>query len=523
MRIVACLFRCGCGVALLSIGILTAGAVDYTDIAPILQANCVSCHVPPPSFHSVLENVIGNCEQCHSSDPEDNGVSDKGWPDLTTQAAVEEAIARGTFRQWIQPGGLMGAEPPEIPQGSSVWPSHLTAAEVDLLTAYADTVSAGQTLSYDPVLVAAQVSTPPVVDGDGSDPVWDEADEHVIATQPTYYTATTQVKMKAVYTDADVFFRVEYLESTASMTRSNSWLWTGSVWQYPPAETENDKQSEDRLTFIWNKSIPNFQARHGCAYKCHGNVAGLAESFTDLEGERGDIWHSKAARGLGTINVRQEGVLTIDPVSHEVTAGHLIMNGYLDDKHLVWRNGPGFDTEDAGRRGDGGSSADSRNRNSTQDAPKFMESDPQNYVDAMVLTQEEIDTGETFVVDPTNNAYVGDAAVNAAWAKYQSFSAVVPERILRTPLDSRGNVRMSASWNNGTWVIELHRALDTGHPEDDIIFSDLGADYEFGLAVFDNCGRGEVPPGHTTYGDCQYQVLRFAGGTSNVSAWSVYK
>ncbi|MBW6481214.1 MAG: hypothetical protein K0B37_17430, partial [Bacteroidales bacterium] len=42
--------------------------------------------------------------------------------------------------------------------------------------------------------------------------------------------------------------------------------------------------------------------------------------------------------------------------------------------------------------------------------------------------------------------------------------------------------------------------------------------YEYSVAVFDNCGRGELPPGHTTYGDGQYQILRFAPETQSTPA-----
>jgi hypothetical protein len=263
---------------------------------------------------------------------------------------------------------------------------------------------------------------------------------------------------------------------------------------------------------MWNKTIPNFRERHGCAYKCHGNVAGRAESFTDLENERADKWHSKAARGLGLIGVSQLDPLTVAPVSHEVTAGQVTMNGYLDDKHVVWLNGPGYGNTDGGRRPDAGTSAYSNNRNGAQTAPKVLEATPTNYADAMNLTQAEIDAGETIVADPGDPAYAGNVAVSAAWAIYDSFAAVVPEQILRMPAGSRADVRMSATWSGtggGMWVVEIQRALDSGHPEDDVIFNDLSGHYQFGIAVFDNCGRGEVPPGHTTYGECQYQVLRF--------------
>jgi len=48
----------------------------------------------------------------------------------------------------------------------------------------------------------------------------------------------------------------------------------------------------------------------------------------------------------------------------------------------------------------------------------------------------------------------------------------------------------------------FRRALMTGAPEEDVQFDLTQAlEYDFSIAIFDNCGRGEIPPGHTTYGD----------------------
>ena len=68
----------------------------------------------------------------------------------------------------------------------------------------------------------------------------------------------------------------------------------------------------------------------------------------------------------------------------------------------------------------------------------------------------------------------------------------------------------SATWTDGVWVHEFRRALVTGNNDDDVQFDlSVTTEYEFSIAVFDNCGRGEIPPGHNTYGDGQYQILRF--------------
>ena len=379
------------------------------------------------------------------------------------------------------------------------------------ITDWVDDTFGGRTLDYDPYLDAAKISADFDVNGLGDNPAWDGATEHVITLKPTVYTATAEIALKALYSDTYLYIRAEHSDATLSMTRSGAWMLDSGAWRHPAATTDNDKQSEYRVSFLWNIAMPQFKERFGCAIKCHGNVPGSAE-FNDLTDSIGDIWHTKGARGLGLNGATINSVLTIETAGeeYEATAGSITLNGVLDDKWLVWYQdfADGYDTEDSGRRGDDGTSAYSHNRNGDKSAPKQIEADPADWVDAMVLTQQEIDDGETTVTDPAEAGY-DTAAVVAAWAKYAAMDAVVPERILRQPDGSRGDVSHSATWTDGTWVHEFRRELVTGN-SDDVQF-DLGTstEYEYGIAVFDNCGRGEIPPGHNTYGDGQYQILRF--------------
>ena len=371
--------------------------------------------------------------------------------------------------------------------------------------------------------MAKKVATGPTLDGKLDDVAWNSAAEHVVKVIPTPFTSAEELKMRAVYDDTYLYVSVQYADPNLSMTRGG-WIRDAGAWKHPPSDKtaawgpvkgiSPDNQSEDRVSIIWNMTVDTekFFTTRGCAYKCHGYVAGSSE-YTDVSGENMDIWHTKAARGLGANSVSQTGTPTVSTAdgSYEATAGEIIMNGWLDDKYLVWYQdlADGYDKEDSGRRGDAGGSADSHNRNNAKTAPKYLEAKPDNYIDGMVLTQKEIDNGEAIDADPDSATYVGAAAVDAAWANYVAVKALVPERILKTPTGSRADVEHSASWKNGIWVHEYKRKLDTGNAADDVIFSDLKAEYQFAITLFDNCGRGEIPPGHTTYGDGQYQVLRF--------------
>ncbi|MFQ5875508.1 MAG: ethylbenzene dehydrogenase-related protein, partial [Dehalococcoidia bacterium] len=285
-------------------------------------------------------------------------------------------------------------------------------------------------------LIAVKVGTDPVLDGSGEDEVW--------ANAPALSVSPPGVTLKAVYTDQDLYVLATWSDSTASFTRGGSWSWDGSAW------VKSSGQSEDRISFFWDMNIPNFAAQ-GCMTKCHpGTHEEGGEDDAWLETGKGDMWHMKAARSLGVISMSQSGTLTIDPDSHEATAGTIIFDGYVDDKWLgPWSadNAP-----DGGRYGDDGSSTYKHNRNEDKTAPLYMESAPSDYADAMTLYQSEIDLGEAIEV--------ATADVDALWAHYAALNAVVPERILRAPEGSRADVREAATWSDGTWTAEFQRALD---------------------------------------------------------------
>ena len=69
----------------------------------------------------------------------------------------------------------------------------------------------------------------------------------------------------------------------------------------------------------------------------------------------------------------------------------------------------------------------------------------------------------------------------------------VPGYLLRDPSGSRGDVKAYGVWADGTWTVEVQRALDTGAnaakdgAKVDQVFSP-GGTYHFGLAVMDDTG-----------------------------------
>ena len=482
-----------------------------SDIAPIISSRCSSCHVA--DYHG-LANRHGVCFRCHDGDGPGSMDTLRASPALSTEEEVLTAVHLGTFSSWIQPGGFMAWDGSDdfdgnpYPGDFAIFQTGLTTQERLVLTRWADSIQSNRQLDYNPNLLATYVAMDFEPDGTGTNSAWSTTPELDVSLTPTVYTSTNLLRLKALYSDEYLYIRAEYSDSTLSMTRG-AWLRddVADTWSKVTDSFPDDMPSEDRIAFIWNINVPHFKATNGCASKCHSNRPGYA-SFTDIPGTRMDIWHAKVNRSLPVNSAVINAPLSIEP-DLEASAGSATFLGYVDDKELEWFQGPRFDTEDAGRHGDPGMSTYSHNRNLAGSAPVYMETNPLDFLDAMVLTQSEIDAGETIVADPDDPRFAGNDAVDSAWAVYASFPAAVPERILRVPTASRADVSHGATWTDGVWVHEFKRRLDTGDYVNDVIFNDLYKAYEFSVAVFDNCGRGELPPGHTTYGDGQYLVLRF--------------
>lgn len=316
-------------------------------------------------------------------------------------------------------------------------------------------------------LTAAKVDVGPTVDGDASDAAW--------ASATALDLSSPSITMKAVYDGQYLYVLATVPDTTASFTRGGAWVWDGSAWGHP------EGQSEDRLAIMWSMDTPNFDTQ-GCMTKCHpGTNAEGGEDDAWLETGKADMWHMKAARSLPATSIAQAGSLTVDEASHEVTGGSVTMHGWTDDKWVgQWS---GDNAPDGGRYGDEGQGNYSHNRNDDKSAPVYMETAPADYADAMTLYQSEIDGGEA--------VEVASADVAALWANYAALKAAVPERILRPAEGSRGDVEQAATWSDGTWTLEFKRALDTGHPDDDVIFDDLSQTYPFGVAWMDNTDGAE--------------------------------
>ena len=321
---------------------------------------------------------------------------------------------------------------------------------------------------------AVYTSEGPVVDGDVSDDAWDSAAPLTISVSGG--TMPGDITLRALYDDDNIYIQKTWDDPTFSLARGGSWAWDNveQMWRNP------DGHSEDRANIQWDIDATGF-ADQGCMVKCHIDSYSYLENPDDTT----DMWHMKAARSLPANGATQVGTPTLDGL--EAIAGEFHLDGWTDDKQVTYDENEGAE-EDGGRHGDDGSSTYSRNRNATKAAPNFIETDPDDWIDAMVLLQSEIDGGETITADPADPGYVGTDVADA-WAKYDSLGAVVPERILHPPDGSRGDIHEAAIWKDGTWTSELERELVTAN-DDDVQFDDMGKTYHFGVSTIDN-GGGE--------------------------------
>lgn len=357
-------------------------------------------------------------------------------------------------------------------------------------------------------LNAVEVSSVPVIDGVVDD-IWADVPALTVALGETNnppndpsqigncaachaYDSDISVTVKTVYSGDYIYFLTEYPDPTASFTRGNSWVWDGDAWD----RNNHTEQSEDRISYFWpiGEITGEPYSTGGCMTKCHMyyptdtdphvSTHGIVDDAW-LSSGRADMWHSKAGRGAAYTSAAGSNI-NIDPATFEITAGTFSMIGYADDKYVdVWAD-DATNGEDGGRYGDAGTSAYSHNRIGDKSRPKWMEKNPTDYADAMVLTQEEIDAGEC-VGDATTG--VSDADALTYWPKYTALTAIVPERILRQTDGSRADLAFGAVWNNGKWITEMSRKLNTGH-DDDVQFTDFTKEYLFNIAQFDNSRHG---------------------------------
>jgi hypothetical protein len=304
---------------------------------------------------------------------------------------------------------------------------------------------AGPLMAQQPqnTLMAKKVTSPPTLDGQ-VDALWQQATPVSVkavggANLPG---GTTDVTLRAVYTEDTVFFLMQYKDPTQSSRREPWVKQADGSWK--KLKDPNDKGGdnnlyyEDKVAILWNISSPAF-AQTGCFSTCHvGEGKPFGNKYTPNPGERLDLWHWKSVR-TGSV-------------------------GQMDDQ---WVDSTRYDKDkapEAGRKTDpktGGGYVD--NVREDKQGPKFALKGNKPAPPYWIIDSEK---------EPFDDS------------KYKAGDEV-PGIIAAPFTGDRGEIAVRSAWKDGVWTLEIARKLVTGS-EYDVQFSDLKKEYPFGVAVFDN-------------------------------------
>ena len=316
------------------------------------------------------------------------------------------------------------------------------------------------------VLVAARVTTAPVLDGNANDAAWAAARPIKVALSGGVNFAggkgETTATLRAVYTGDTVYFLVQYDDPTDSVRRGPYQKQSDGSWK--KLKDPNDKGGddnvyyEDKWAMIWNinNSIVNFDKK-GCAVACHvGEGKPFGNKYLATEGQLGDIWHMKSQRTA--------------PL------------GKVDDQYLDHTRYDAKTAPNAGRNSDPGG-PEYRAFDLVGGKPQFMNKDG-----------KAANAGGTYYIVDGNQLPFDDS-------RFKPGDEVASFLIFPLKGD-RADINVAVRWANGVHTSEVSRKLVTGSKYD-VQFSDLSIQYGFGFAAFDNA---QVQ--HATSDDPLY--LRFA-------------
>lgn len=406
-----------------------------------------------------------------------------------------------------------------------VFPIAMSVLLMLLIGCQAKKETAASDVSYlKGVLVAKKVKRIPVVDGSviSFKGEWDDASELNLDGPGNF-------RIKALHDKDEIAFLATWNDPTLSMNTPDSWLFKDGKWIRTRL---NSKDSEswgsfrtlrypDWFSMYWGKNIrPKDWISHGCMVTCHRKKEKPKEYGVETghgvakTGTYCDSWLLLSRHGYGPwfnyeggwlagdLGGHQKGELKFDSKDltepYQITAGDLTFTGFAEDRLLTTKNDPVYpkDTEDArycsschtkkdveesSLVGDSGEKKYYSNRDVEliePNQPLYIEIKPDDFIDAMLLTQEEIDKGEAVRVTELTDDEIGKY-----WTNYEGLHALIPQLILKRPNESQTDIEEGVNWKDGVWTIEFKRKLNTGH-DDDVQFDDLLKEYHFAITLF---------------------------------------
>lgn len=261
------------------------------------------------------------------------------------------------------------------------------------------------------------------------------------------YTGMTEttVTMKSVYDDEYLYLLLQYKDPTLSLERFPWVKQTDGSWKQLKAKDSTGHDNtyyEDKVGLFWDINTKGFK-EEGCMIACHMDIEGdtsAGRKFTNNPGETIDMWHVKSVR--------------TSPL------------GQVDDQHVDSTNN-GKTNKGWGRKGDvktGGGYTN--NINADKSGPAYMNFPPSTQYKYMVIP-----------------------SLKTPFVDIHKPGDVVPGIVITPFQGPRGDIEMRGKWADGVWTVEIRRQLVTQGEKaniQDVQFNDLGKEYPFGIAIFDN-------------------------------------
>lgn len=297
-------------------------------------------------------------------------------------------------------------------------------------------------------LVAAKVATAPNLAAGAADAAWASARPMTVELSGGENfggKGSTTATLKAVYAGDTLYMLVQYADPTDSQRRGPFQKQANGAWTKlsDPNNKGGDDNVyyEDKWAFLWpiDNSVKGF-AQSGCMVACHlGEGKPYGNKYTASAGEIMDMWHAKGSRTTPLGNVDDQ---------------------YCDSTRYDPKASP-----NAGRKSDPGG-PEYANLKVVNGMPELMNRDgkPANA------------GGRYYVID--------GSGVPFDTSKFKAGDEVASYTIFPLKGD-RADIKIATSWKGGVHTSVLSRKLVTGSKLD-VQFSDLGAQYPFGFAAFDN-------------------------------------
>lgn len=431
--------------------------------------------------------------------------------------------------------GTAAVQPPAAAQP----PAATNAPMIDLPSPEAE---ASQAEAQDPnsmetssnlILNAMPVSELPAIDGKSSDEQWKTAPK----------TQIGGTVWKAVYTDTDLALLIKWMDRSLTMAANGNYSWDPKTnsWSQPYQGGHSD-------TFNVAWGINTTVAQEGCAALCHEDPPGSGQFHhrTASADESIDSWmflgkhgwgywrvpgvggvQSEAEYGFekgdedqgwsfGSVSAQINSPLTCvttnpdEPCTY--LAGDVTFIDYAEDTIIVGANSTIDVNRDRPRdlycqnchkqinlpydplgmnltKPDDGATNYAGNWEVPYTVPAYMEINPTDYVDAMVLTQAEVDNGEAVAIKTLT-----PEQISQYWEKYSAVNGIVPNTLVKLPDKSMADVLTAANWKDGVWTLEITRKLVTPYGGDDVQFDDLAKDYPFTAVMFNGYDLLMGPP-----------------------------